>query len=63
MARFTAYVETKKVGSRCETDFDVDDEELERLTADERTDKVQAYALEAVWGLELVEVGFTEVGE
>ena len=44
--KFIVYVETGKVGSRCEDEIDVPDEDLEGLTGLARDRVIEEYAIE-----------------
>lgn len=59
--KFIAYAQTNKIGSRCEIEFEIDDEVFEDMSEDERGDYIQREAMEAAWGNSLVEVGYEEV--
>jgi hypothetical protein len=55
MARFIAFVQTKVSSSLCEVPFEIDDEELEGLTDDEREELISGDAQDAIsnsyeWG-------------
>ena len=58
--KFTAYVQTNANGSRCETEFEVDDEELYGMTDDEREAYLHEQAVEAVFGESLVQIWYEE---
>lgn len=60
MARFKVSVSTNKVGSRCEREFEVDDEDLEDLNEQEHDALVDEYARDVMfdmidWGWDRVE--------
>jgi len=61
--KFTAYVQTDKNGSQCETEFEVDDEALEGMSEDDRIEYLQNEAVDAVWDAGLVSVYCEESGE
>lgn len=55
MARFIAYVHTNVSGSRCEVPFEIDDEDFDGLTDEERDTLVEEIAQDAIsssyeWG-------------
>lgn len=61
MARFIAYVQTNRIGSRCDTSFEVPDDELaDRQNDAERDELISSYAQDAIandwdWGWDEVE--------
>lgn len=62
MAKFIAYVHTNRVGSTCEDDFEIPDEELEGLNEAERESLISDYARDAIanlyeWGWKSAEEG------
>lgn len=59
MAKFTAYVETWSIGSRKEVPFEVDDEELEGLSENERDKLLAEIAHDVISGY--YEWGYAEV--
>lgn len=61
--RFTAYVQTNANGSRCETEFEVDDTELAGLNDEQREEYLHEQAMDAVFGDGLVQVWHEEAGE
>jgi len=61
MAKFTAYVSTWVVNSEYAIPFEVDDEELEGLTEEERNTLLDEYAQISVEGY--YEIGWREGGE
>lgn len=60
--RFIAKVSTRKVGSECETAFEIDDAELEGLDEYDRDARIQKEAMDVVFEMELVQV-WTEEGD
>ncbi len=58
--KFTAHVATNKSGSECTTEFEIDDEALEGLTADQRETLLSKEAEEAIYDAGYVEIWWTE---
>lgn len=58
--RFIAYVETNRVGSRVEVDFDVDDEDLEGLDDRERESLLEEYARDVIFDGGHIEWGWRD---
>jgi hypothetical protein len=44
-------VSTGKVGSRCTTEFEIDDDELEGLSDEERDDEIDEMAQQVMFGM------------
>lgn len=49
--KLRVYASTNKVGSRCETTVEIDDEELEGMDANERNAYLEEMAKDALWQL------------
>lgn len=58
MATFTVYLSTDLVGSRVERDFEIDDEELEGLSEQDRDTLIREYAQDELY--HLYEWGYEE---
>lgn len=60
MARFKAYVQTSKIGSRCEDTFEIDDEDFEGMDEGQREQLISDCAHELLlnsydWGWDEIE--------
>jgi len=60
---YTATVQTNKIGSECTAEFEVDEADLEGLSADERDALLHERALDAVFEMSQVYVWYEEGGE
>lgn len=58
LMKFEVYVRTNKIGSKSSTVVDVDDEDLEGLTDEERTRWLDNVLIESLW--ELIDWGWKE---
>jgi hypothetical protein len=54
----TVWIETNNVGSRCEDQIEIPDEELEGLTGAEREDAIAAACRDVIWNM--AEWGWSE---
>lgn len=58
--KFKASVRTKKIGSECEIEFEVDDEALADLDQEQRDDLIDLSAREAIEDSGLIEIWWEE---
>lgn len=59
MARFTAHVATYKNGSECQTEFEVPDDQLVGLSADELEEMLAKEAQDAIYDAGYLSIWFT----
>ena len=58
--KYKGYVRTNKVGSECEFEFEIDDEELPE-DPQEREQEINEIALDALWGSGKIDWSYEEV--
>jgi hypothetical protein len=63
MAKFVAYVETNKIGSRCLSEFEIPDEDLEGLDELAREKVLEEWAHNALFASGLCTWGWAPEGE
>ena len=61
--KFTAYVATNASGSKCETEFEVDDDVLAKLSKDGREEHLHEQAVDVLFESGLVHVWHEEIDE
>lgn len=59
--KYEGKVSTNKIGSECEFEFEIDDDDLPEDNPGKRERMINAIALEALWDSGIIDWGYEEV--